>query len=153
MPCLSCAQGPKKNSLKKQLIKAASIKKKALEHILQTFLKKEGYGDIPKDLFPHESKASANDVEKNETIIEEPPSESSMILTKGLSLWMSGIAKVLTGPQEEIDLVKRLLRDDEAKLLLMKANAEVSVFGRELSADEREAAWGKSHDNRLTFKC
>jgi hypothetical protein len=139
--------------LKKQLLKAVSIKKKALEHVLQTFLKKEGYGDIPKGLFPHESKASTNDVEKNETIIEESPSESTMILTKGLSLWMSGIAKVLTGPQEEIDLVKRLLQDDEAKLLLMKANAEVSVFGRELSPDEREAAWGKSHDNLLTFKC
>jgi hypothetical protein len=160
LPCLSCAQGPKKNSLKKQLIKAASIKKKALEHYLQTFLKHEGYGDIPKGLFSLESKASTNDVEKNETIaeknetiIEEPPSESSMILTKGLSLWMSGIAKVLTGSHEEIDLVKRLLQDDEAKLLLMKANAEVSVFGRELSPDERETAWGKSHDDRLILTC
>ena len=158
--CISFGQGPKKRALEKQITKAVSAKKKSLENSLQVFLKNEGYGEIPEHLSSNEPEdptthgmdtASKDVKEADAPIIQESPSESGMILTKGLSLWMSGIAKVLTGPQEEIDLVKQLLQDEEAKLLLMKANAEVSVFGRELLPDEREAAWGKAHDDRLTF--
>jgi len=33
----------------------------------------------------------------------------------------------------------------------MKANAEVGVFGRELTASERDAAWDGRHEENLVF--
>lgn len=136
-------------------------KKKALEDNLQKFLKNEGYGEIPKHILEGSGPPRVSNIadEKDEAsayrgqipVIEESPTESRSILTKGVALWMGGIAQILTGPREEIDIVRQLLQDERAKLALMKANAEVGVFGRELTDQEQEAAWEKGHEENLSF--
>lgn len=71
--------------------------------------------------------------------------------SKALNLYLGGIAKTLTGPKEEMEVLRQLMQDEQAKTVLMKANAEVGVFGRELTDHEREAAWGEGHENMLSF--
>ena len=146
------------------MIQAEAAKKRSLQDDLQQFLKREGYGELPVNLEllsadtgpseairkKHGSPSSGN-LWKQSPDVDDAPTDSTSILTKGVTLWMGGIARILTGPQEEMDLVKRLMQDEKAKLELMKANAEIGVFGRELTHQERDAAWGTGHDDRLLF--
>ena len=158
--------GPRRKKLERQILKSKTAKRKALEDNLQHFLKTEHYGEIPAAL--HEKTSSqktskadmfiseAKPVEKNpdkttNSHAQEPQTAGSIVFTKGLALWMGGIAKILTGPKDEADVVKQLLLDDKAKLALMKANAEVGVFGRELTEKERATAWGNGPAENLVF--
>ena len=50
-----------------------------------------------------------------------------------------------------MEVMKQVLKDEECKLALMKANAEVAVLGRELTEQEREAAWADGPAENLSF--
>ena len=91
------------------MLKVEATKKKALEDNLQMFLKNEGYGEIPKHIlegsYPPEVSNVTNETDEalasrgHTPVIEESPTER--ILTKGVALWMGGVAQILTGPRQD----------------------------------------------------
>ena len=111
--------GPKKNALERQLVKAESAKKKALEESLQEFLRREGYGEIPDHVdktaceVPDHVHKTACEVIRGDvaetaaavTLIEDSPCETDAIVTKGVAIWMKGIAGVLTGQAQQVRIL------------------------------------------------
>jgi len=57
----------------------------------------------------------------------------------GLHIWFDALKSIISGTESEVAIVRSLVQADTATLAQGKLNAEISVFGRELSTAEREA--------------
>ena len=88
--------------------RTASSKKKALEESLQEFLRREGYGEIPDHVHTGACEVVRADVAEKAaavTLMEDSPCETDAIVTKGVAIWMKGIAGVLTGQGQQVSIL------------------------------------------------
>ena len=98
-------RGPKKFALQRRLAKTEIAKKKALNKSLQEFLTKESYGKIPDDIQAgthHISQTDDTMTANAMTPVEKLPRHTDSIVTKGVAIWMKGIATVLTGQGQDV---------------------------------------------------
>jgi len=61
------------------------------------------------------------------------------MFANGLAIWFDALHRIVTGTTDEVAVVRRLVQADTDILAQGKLNAEISVFGRELTANERDA--------------
>jgi WD40 repeat protein len=61
------------------------------------------------------------------------------LFENGLHVWFDALKSIVSGTDSEVAIVRSLVQADKATLAQGKLNAEISVFGRELTAAEREA--------------
>ena len=98
-------QGPKKNALQRRLAKAEAVKKKALKESLEQFLRQEGYGEVPAHISSADDEAAPAGTM---AVLEKSPRLTDAIITKGVSIWMKGIAHVLTGQGQEVSVFEKM---------------------------------------------
>lgn len=69
------------------------------------------------------------------------------IFADGLNIWFDALHRIVLGTEAEGVLVGQLVQADKTTLAQGKLDAEISVFGRELNADERDAlGWNLEAD-------
>ena len=87
---------------------------------------------------------------KGDEIIVRPSTkgmEPEGVFEDALNLWLATLHRIVLGTDTEVALIGQLIQGDHATLAHGKLNSEICVFGRELTADERDALCWNLQEN------